>query len=83
MRTKAFGKLQFPVIIRGQGGGGGEYDMLQSTPVSQSAVSSAHKLASRNCGTAVGGGRRRIPRTMKPLIDSGPAAVVFHYSEMA
>ena len=28
--------------------------MLQSTPVSQSAVSSAHKLASRNCGTAVG-----------------------------
>ena len=56
LRTKAFGKLQFVVITRDQGGGGGEYDMLQSTPVSQSVVSSAHKLASRNCGTAVGGG---------------------------
>ena len=35
LRTKAFGKLQFVVITRDQGGGGGEYDMLQSTPVSQ------------------------------------------------
>ena len=41
MRTKAFGKAQFPQIIGDQGGG--EYDMWESTPVSQSVVSSAHK----------------------------------------
>ena len=46
MRTKTFGKLEFLVIIRDRGeGGGGEYDMRQSTPVSQSVVSSAHKSA--------------------------------------
>ena len=32
-------------MIGGREGGGGEYDMRQSTPVSQSVVSSAHKSA--------------------------------------